>query len=56
MEAGARADAGVGVLHAGAVAVAGVGIDDDAGVPVAALAGPSGRGHRLLPLGRGPKP
>ena len=42
MEAGARADAGVAVLHAGTVAAAGVGIDDDAGVPVAALAGPSG--------------
>ena len=42
VEAGARADAGVAVLHAGTVAAAGVGIDDDAGVPVAALAGPSG--------------
>ena len=50
VEAGARADAGVGVLHAGAVAVAGVGIDDDAGVPVAALAGPSGRVAIFFPL------
>ena len=42
VEAGARNDAGVGVLHAGAVAAVVVGVDDDEGVPVAALAGPSG--------------
>ena len=38
------------MLHTGAVAAAGVGIDDDAGVPVAALAGPSGGVAIFFPL------